>query len=65
VAEMTLRLAGLWDTEADRAIEDLKEARLATVNEVFAEHPARRGRRPRPARQAGKTPRGRPRNSTI
>ena len=42
-AEMTLRLAGLWDTAAERAIEDLMKTRKVAVDTVYAEHPARKG----------------------
>jgi hypothetical protein len=50
VAEMTLRLAGHWDTEADRAIQDLAKTRRAEIDKVYAEHPARKGPTDGPAK---------------
>jgi hypothetical protein len=54
VAEMALRLAGCWEADANRAIQLLGKARMATIGKVFAEHPARKAARTRKGKSAGR-----------
>jgi len=57
-AEMTLRLAGRWDREAERAVQDVKDMRQAAIDGVFANHPARKKvPKPRKRRNPPRAPR--------